>query len=154
MYRIILSGTFILFARLLISQASGVSYQHDSAGNRTQRHPTQSQIQTDDNDSPKEVGAVLESTLDSLNVGLSDLGLSIKIFPNPLESQMTLQIKSELINESITIEIWSFSGQLVSSSELLAVTQQLDVSKLAVGHYVLKAKVKNETFEWPFVKQN
>lgn len=63
----------------------------------------------------------------------------VRIFPNPTSDFLTIDSKSTVKS----IELWSLSGTLtrVSSREF----QQMDVSGLAAGSYILKINFRNAT---------
>ena len=75
----------------------------------------------------------------------------LSAFPNPAFDQITLQA-----NQSIsTIEVYSVLGQRVIAIEANKTSENMDVSKLPQGMYVINALFENgETETLKFVKRN
>jgi hypothetical protein len=74
---------------------------------------------------------------------------SIKISPNPVSNFLSIQNPSqELINQ---IEIWDLSGRLVK--EMKFEQEEIDVSELASGVYVLRVLTNRGSKEVKLVKQ-
>lgn len=72
----------------------------------------------------------------------------IKIFPNPVKSEINIIGKNNFINS--TIEIYSVLGQLIQS---VPYSEKIDVSNLIKGVYVIKIiKDSNNTFISKFIK--
>ncbi|MFT6166967.1 MAG: hypothetical protein ACJASF_001661 [Vicingaceae bacterium] len=62
---------------------------------------------------------------------------ALKIYPNPTEGQLTVELLEEDFGESNTIEIRSISGQLVLKDNVNNMKKQLDISHLSKGIYFI-----------------
>ena len=69
----------------------------------------------------------------------------VKIYPNPAENTITIELSAELDNENISVEIYNYLGQKVIyynfAGDLL---NTLDVSDLSNGIYIFKILVGNK----------
>lgn len=61
---------------------------------------------------------------------------NIKLYPNPAGKQITLQISPEQLNSRL--EIYDIDGRLMISEKTISVSQQIDISTLHQGIYILK----------------
>ncbi len=84
------------------------------------------------------------SELDNVN---GEENSALKIYPNPTEGQLTIELLKETICENNTIEIRSVSGKLVLTDHLNSMKKQLDISHLSKGIYLITIRnsVKIET---------
>ncbi len=69
----------------------------------------------------------------------------VKIYPNPAENTITIELSAELDNENISVEIYNYLGQKIIfynfAGDLL---NTLDVSDLSNGIYIFKILVGNK----------
>jgi hypothetical protein len=69
----------------------------------------------------------------------------VKIYPNPAENTITIELSAELDNKNISVEIYNYLGQKVIfynfAGDLL---NTLDVSDLSNGIYIFKILVGNK----------
>ena len=69
----------------------------------------------------------------------------VKIYPNPAENTITIELSTELDNKNISVEIYNYLGQKVIfynfAGDLL---NTLDVSDLSNGIYIFKILVGNK----------
>ncbi|MDB4061105.1 T9SS type A sorting domain-containing protein [Vicingaceae bacterium] len=74
---------------------------------------------------------------------------AIRIYPNPTEGVITIELQEEIFGETNTIEIRSVSGQLALVDKLSGLKKQLDISRLSKGVYfiIVRNTVKTETMK-------
>ena len=69
----------------------------------------------------------------------------VKIYPNPAENTITIELSAELDNKNISVEIYNYLGQKIMfynfAGDLL---NTLDVSDLSNGIYIFKILVGNK----------
>jgi len=69
----------------------------------------------------------------------------VKIYPNPAENTITIELSAELDNKNISVEIYNYLGQKIIfynfAGDLL---NTLDVSDLSNGIYIFKILVGNK----------
>lgn len=88
-------------------------------------------------------GSIFKST--NINLGIDDLenNQALSVYPNPSSEKITITLDSSMISENLTIHIYSFSGEELTSQSN---TGTIDISNFPTGIYVLK--VQNETTSW------
>ena len=93
----------------------------------------------------------LNLTLGFTGLEENDL-LSINYYPNPTKSVLNINITT--LNEALTLEIFSADGRLIKTISLQDQNNQLDVSELASGNYMVSVKSKNgNQSQFMFVKE-
>lgn len=73
----------------------------------------------------------------TLSVNISErenLPIQVKVFPNPATSYFTVEAPG---NSNLMLQIFSLSGQLLTSRELSSFQEKFDVSQFAAGTYVV-----------------
>ena len=69
----------------------------------------------------------------------------VKIYPNPAENTITIELSAELDNKNISVEIYNYLGQKVIFYNLAGdLLNTLDVSDLSNGIYIFKILVGNK----------
>lgn len=74
---------------------------------------------------------------------------TISVFPNPVKDVITVSLP---MNQSAQIEVMDAFGKMLIAKNMT--TQQLDVSSLPPGVYILRVKTKNQIIEKRIVKQS
>mgnify|MGYP000910519438 CR=1 FL=1 len=77
-------------------------------------------------------------------VGLRDTGkpVSLKLFPNPAQSKLSVDAGSEILN---SLELYTIDGRRVLLKKLNDTKTELDIQQLPKGHYYVR--LKGEGFE-------
>lgn len=81
-------------------------------------------------------------------VNISDYG--ILLFPNP--SRDFLFIRQKKIVHDLSIQILQINGILVSSYRIYSNHEQLDLSRLPVGQYLVHLVLDNKSFTYKMIK--
>lgn len=79
-------------------------------------------------------------------------GLEITIFPNPVTSELNLQVKNLAESTYATIEVYSTLGKKLGLSNRLLENMQLQFGNYPSGSYILRVVHGNEHKEWTVVK--
>ena len=87
-------------------------------------------------------------------MGVEDIEVTgVKLYPNPTDEVLFVQLPEESLLESGRIEVISITGSVLISSPLNGSTQ-LNVATLASGIYILRVVAEdNEILLNTFVKQ-
>jgi hypothetical protein len=94
--------------------------------------------------------ALLSNAPYTFNTGISNLNaVGIKMYPNPVNSILVL----ENIPEKTEASVWSADGKHIKNFQLMKNTNQLDVTNLPNGFYILKIQNDAINAEARFVKQ-
>lgn len=75
---------------------------------------------------------------------------NIDIYPNPANDQLTI---NGLNNTPTTITIMNVNGSVINQISSNTATQQIDVSALSKGLYIIKISSKEQTITERFIKQ-
>jgi len=79
---------------------------------------------------------------------ISNYGISV--FPNPAKD--IINIKVPEITEIKSINIYSMDGKLVRKSKYFFFTEQIDISKLEIGTYIIKIETDKGSFNKIIIK--
>ncbi len=150
--------TIMAFSSAIIIEAQEIIISHDPAGNREVRVCPDGMTEKDDD---LVTGSVRTGELSDLSTNETSLGLeflegelSLELYPNPVNDYIIFDVNSESVDYgNIQIEVFNSIGKLMLSKQVSKNNSQLDVSKLASGNYILKARLNDELQKWQFIKQ-
>jgi serine protease AprX len=81
----------------------------------------------------------------------------VKIFPNPFDAELQLQIQSVHIKEKISVEIYDVLGRKVKQKDYFTLSTRnninLNMSDLDRGNYTLIVKLANQVNTFAIIKQ-
>ncbi len=140
----------------LLSQNTTIHFSYDAGGNRVIRYPVEEFVQNDDDiDQIENNRTSVDSGEQNESTNWLDNNDRIELFfyPNPVKDIITLDLSGGSQQYDVAIEIYDNSGKLVRSEMLSDSESKIDVSSIAPGNYVLKARVMGERFKWKFIKQ-
>ena len=87
----------------------------------------------------------------TLGIAGDDFNTSVKVFPNPVKEHLFFKMPS---NETfLKVMVFDMLGKQVLHHSVDAVTNQLDVSSLSKGLYLLKIHSKNNAATFKIIKQ-
>lgn len=118
---------------------SDFQYDYDAAGNRTQRSLIIPRYASPE-DSVK------------LIVTGSIAGYQVKLFPNPTQGAITLQVIGFENTEQSKAEVYDMQGRLVLSTPLLSGFTTIDLTPQLSGNYLLSIFVDGKRKQWKVVK--
>ncbi len=101
-----------------------------------------------DNNSNKDscsFSIVVTPTTGTISKNLAD----IKIFPNPVESNINIISESEMI---YGVSIYNYSGQSILNRSYKNKKINLSIGFMPIGFYIVKLQLKNQVFLYRFVK--
>jgi hypothetical protein len=76
---------------------------------------------------------------------------AVKLYPNPATSQMSLKVSEQILNEQPVYSIVNFAGQTIETGKLTAQNQQIQVSELPAGIYLLQLNAGNQQLTRKFI---
>lgn len=95
-------------------------------------------------------GQVEDYTLNITALAVSDVSKTqVKVYPNPVVDILNVEAASKVS----TVQVFDLTGKVVSSHALSAVKNQVDLSKLAPGVYVVNIQTENGTQSVKIVKK-
>ena len=92
-----------------------------------------------------------EPTAESRTNRMTNLDLEIKIFPNPANHLINVQLDG-LVDESIDITIFDNTGRLIRQLSLNNSITQIDISRFSPGMYTVRMKTDAEVIVQRFMK--
>ena len=141
--QIILLLFLTLFAFAGKSQTYKVSFGYDNAGNRVSRTVVVL--------NPQLRSATQEEETTSVEEVLSDV--TIKIYPNPTEGMVTVEINSPRETETNEVSLYSLSGKNILPAKIVEQSANLDISDQPAGVYILKIRAGEQHTEWKIIKK-
>jgi hypothetical protein len=76
---------------------------------------------------------------------------AVKLYPNPATSQLSLKVSDQILNEQPVYSVVNFAGQTIETGKLTAQNQQIQVSELPAGIYLLQLNAGNQQLTRKFV---
>ena len=136
----VLIALFVM-ATVLWANSQTINYGYDASGNRTLRT-----ISLD------------KSTLQDQNQQQQEFkdnidGKDILIYPNPVESELTVQIPDLDGTASTSLQVYDQGGKLVYSNTSLTNNNTINLSGLPHGVYFLHISYGETTSRWKIVKE-
>jgi len=129
-------------------EAQTVSYSYDANGNRD----TLSIITLKaSNAGITESNQKAEPEIESYTNSLSDL--KIKIYPNPVQDFVHLNINGLKSDEQLAYYLFNMQGQLIFTQLITNQTETFDFTIFPAGYYILKLRYKESVLEYKIVKQ-
>jgi hypothetical protein len=80
-----------------------------------------------------------------LNIKDNHLNNEIKIYPNPINGIVTIELADN--NQNCLFEIYNITGQIIKTENINSQIQKIDLYYLSNGIYVVKLTDKNKTVE-------
>lgn len=117
-----------------------IEFVYDASGNRIQRK----EIILETRAAPTKEPEIFEEIIKQHTV---------KIYPNPTEGQLAVEISD--INEikSGNLSIYSIQGQMVMKKSINQIKTDLDISQQPSGTYILHININGETSTWKILKK-
>jgi hypothetical protein len=131
-------------------QNTGRKYEYDDAGNRIVRHVIT--IPNKSSSGHKSIGSESDTIID--NFYTDKLGdISLKIFPNPTTSIITVQIDGMEDKIGGIIHLYDLSGAKIDEQRLSSHRVEIDMSSYPAGAYLATVLINGKTKYWKIVKQ-
>lgn len=134
----------ILLLALPVKAQQKLSYAYDAAGNRTSRTvvlPTRS------------ADAAATNPADSVFFRETLAGNPVKIYPNPVQSTLTVSIDRYEPSFGGELTLFSISGTMLYRTRIAGETSSIDMSRYLPGTYLLHILLKGEKSVWKVIKQ-
>jgi YD repeat-containing protein len=130
------------FTSLISYGQTTVSFTYDDSGNRTSRNT----IGLKSASSTEEEKTFPESFSEQLG------DQTILIYPNPVESELTVNIQGYEANSSVDISVYDKGGRLVMNQVITSDKSILNLSYLPSGNYFMNIRIGNKATQWKIVK--
>jgi hypothetical protein len=128
--------------------AQQIQYSYDAAGNRICRKG----IYLKDSIVSDYTNKFIEKDTSKFQIDDNFSDIKIKIYPNPFSTSITLKT-SESSNTIIAYyELFSQNGQCLVKNKINNFPQEINLSGLSNGEYILKLQVNNKDKEYLIIK--
>ena len=135
---------FIFMLLALTAKAQqNLSYTYDAAGNRTERTIVMAARSTDASDKAKDAPFFEEQVA----------GRQLKIYPNPVKEQLTIQISSYEPSARGEFALFGIAGSMLHRGTIDSEITLVNMSRFATGTYVLHIISGGERTVWKIIKQ-
>lgn len=127
-------------------------YGYDAAGNRILRKvvviPEQKSIASN-----QEQALETDTNQWEEKYYLDDLeGISLKIFPNPTNSRVSIEVQNVETKIDGTISLYNVSGALLCTQKIQATQVDLDLRAYSKGTYFAVIRINGKITNWKIVK--
>lgn len=135
---------FIAISAIVTASGQSVRFSYDKSGNRTSRTST---ITLKSTSSSEDQAKLVETFADQVGEH------GIKIYPNPVTTELTVEIQGMDENIDASISIIDQAGRLVISQIKATGSNLIDLSRLSPGNYFMVIRVGNQNTKWNIVKE-
>jgi YD repeat-containing protein len=133
----------VALAALTVRAQQKLTYAYDAAGNRVSRTIVLG---------TRNAGVATEQT-DSVFFEESLAETSVKIYPNPVQNELTIRITGYENGWNGEFAVYSISGAMLMHRRLQGETTSVDMSRQLPGTYILHIVLKGERSVWKIMKQ-
>jgi hypothetical protein len=100
-------------------------------------------------------GKASYSSVRVIRLGEEKQGIGLTTYPNPVTSELRITIPANWQNKKVTYEVFNSNGQVSKKSETASSsqTENLNVSLLAPGFYIVKVTCDGQSVQQKIVKQ-
>ncbi len=100
-------------------------------------------------------GKATYSSVRIIRLGEEKQGIALTTYPNPVNSELRVTIPANWQNKKVTYEVYNSMGQVSKKSETVSSsqTENLNVSALAPGFYIVRVTCESQIAQQKIVKQ-
>jgi hypothetical protein len=128
----------LLFNIVVWGQAS-IEFAYDNAGNRIIR-----QVVTLKSGTISDPNEVVEISMGEK---------SIKLYPNPTDGMLIMNISNFVTSDKVTIQVSDMNGRVLIKEEQTNANFNIDLTQYPKGFYILSAIIDRECNEWKIIKE-
>ena len=145
---------FMSVLSLMKGQSFQREYGYDDAGNRVLRKvAVLSPKSQKSNDSQSDTNNT-ENTDELETFYVDKVGdISLKIFPNPTTSVVTLLIEDLQDEVAGTVTLYNLSGAKIGEERITSYRTEIDMSSYPVASYLATIRINGKASYWKIVKQ-
>jgi hypothetical protein len=122
------------FAQTGFGSGDKIGFEYDAAGNRTRRFLI---VNPCNNCPPAGGNRTSGPEKDSISIGPNQQSLSIKVYPNPTDKDITVLVNGyEILTEKPLLTISDATGKTVLTKQLNSNNSLIDLSELKEAHTI------------------
>jgi hypothetical protein len=143
---LLLAAGLLLFCFPGISQTKVYGFTYDDSGNRIKRQFIQLKSgQVNANNANSDEDVLIEDELNNRK---------IKIYPNPTHGKLRIEIPGSDHNSlPVYLHVYSSGGTIIIQRNIKDRINNLDLSNLPAGIYLLRIGIGDEHSEWKIIKE-
>ena len=157
--------TFTLLITAITVNSQTVDFGYDAAGNRTSRvitlqksAPVNTEVveqEVSKNDSTEvKQDAIAEDNNNDQEIFEDKVGeQDIRIYPNPVESNLKIEILNYQDQTSSSIILYDQAGRMLNKLSTISEISTIDFSNYPAGIYLLDIKIETENVRWKIIKK-
>lgn len=135
--------TCVMLASLNIQAQQQLSYAYDAAGNRVSRTIVMG----------TRVAHATANQPDSVFFEEMLFEKQIKIYPNPVQYELTIFIKGYEPSMQGEFSLFNLAGSMLVRRRITEETTRVDMSRYSKGTYVLNIQLNGQPIGWKIIKQ-
>lgn len=148
----------LLSLNFILLSGQTIHYDYDNSGNRTKKYIVLGKGNSSDDKISKE--SIDTTKIDDLKKVNNteefkeNLGeLTIKIYPNPTQGNLSVEISGLSLDETIYYQIFSRTGLLLEAKNGLGYQFTVNFERYPSGIYILRLIIKGKTSQWKILKE-
>ncbi|MBN2612908.1 MAG: T9SS type A sorting domain-containing protein [Bacteroidales bacterium] len=140
--KLFISAFVVISTVFLAKTQTTIYFQYDDCGNRKSRSITMPSLK-----STEENNALPKEYSDNLD------GKEVLIYPNPVKSEITIEIPELGDDEFGSLKIYNQEGKLALQKNKVSRKTMLNLSELPHGIYYLNISLADKTIQWKIIKE-
>ena len=155
---------FLTVSAFVIVQVHGqsVKYRYDTSGNRTKRElitvrnmTSPSSLKSSTEDVTKDDWDIATAVFTEPAVSSEETmeQLKVKIYPNPTQGKLQVDITGGIIPEKSLLILYTSSGSVIKQQNSISATNVMDISAYPAGIYILRIILGEEASVWKIIKE-
>ncbi len=133
----------LLLSALTVKAQQQLSYAYDAAGNRVSRTIVMTTLSA----------SATTNQTDSVYFEEMLAEKMIKLYPNPVESELTIRITGYESSFQGEYALFNMGGIMLSRNRITSETTLVDMNRYMPGTYLLNITLRGEKSVWKIIKQ-
>lgn len=140
----------VVFVNLMPIYGQVIHYDYDNSGNRVKRYINLSKGDSSEEDTLKKT---FEEKIELKDVEESMGEFSIKVYPNPTEGKLYVEINGLDANQTVDYQLFSQTGLILEVKKKIGYPFTIDLDSYPGGLYILRLIIKDKISQWKILKE-
>lgn len=143
----IITMSIIVFTTNMLAQTKTISFNYDNAGNRTARV-----IEVYNSGGLKSVAKTDEELSEEI-VENKNEDTELQVYPNPFREVLYLTVNEQVLQSAFKeYQLYNLNGQIVLNCTEISLVNEIKLSELSSGTYILKLLYDAKQIQWTVIK--